>query len=288
MLDLTLSMPVSWYEEIDQISSDPFNQVAGFVASGWFGPSLSLQIVSGTKAYAKMPYSEYTNILAASATGGLVVDTVPLTAEKATTFRNTLSIAVEAAEVPLLLETAIGVLSSFLITAPAAGASAGSFFTYIFGQTQAIGVNARLLRHVVANGGKINRILSGYQMAGFEKERIVHTFEYQVSVGSENRSYVVCSFTYPVKFIFSELRTGSPNQKVLTPHTAQKWRRFDVDSNTFDMPDFVETHRDDNFIYLVEDEPQGSAYRVSYRGGPFQRKNAAGNWKTLYAGVTPS
>jgi len=134
---------------------------------------------------------------------------------------------------------------------------------------------------VVASGGSLNRILSAHQIGG-RQERIVHSIECRGANGAEGRSYILCSFIYPVKLLFKCLRTQAEfNNKVLTPAAGRKWKMLDLESNTPDVG-LMESHRDDDYIYFIEDATSPNAYRISYRGGPWQRLTAGGRWATVY------
>jgi len=265
--------------------SDPFVLENTYMNGAWFQKYLDLKYVHVDQeiGYAQLTKVEHDEILNAGSQGELL-ESYKLSAQDAKTLRNKLladssdSVVPFGAKIVSSLSVYAGNPASFIT---------GSFLKYLLAQDAFVKAKARDIAQVIADGGHVNRLLAigtNSQSQNF----LINTFVYAVDIANEHREYATASCTYAVKVDYSEFETKSTqNNKIIRRVSDKTWNRIDIDTNHVEQVLF-ETGRDDDFIYLNENDPNNrinDAYRFSLKGGPWQTKMDSGTWGTLCSKV---
>jgi hypothetical protein len=267
----------SWYQNAKFSCEDPFSLEHSYMDGGWYSKYLDLRLtsVSNERGYLPFPKMDYDSL--SKNTNGILFEKHTLSKQEAGTLRSILSSAAADKVVPVTAAVTSAVLGYI---------GAASFVTtgllkYLTTVDASQRVDARVLAAVTAEGGDLDRLLTAVKTTD-AKPYLVHTFEYAVRVGAEERHYVTVSCTYPVKLLFSEFRTTQPaNKKLLRYFSGATWKLINADTMTEEAT-WIETDRDDDYLYFAESST--NIYRVGLTDGAIQ-KNVAGTWFYVYRDI---
>lgn len=265
----------SWYQNAKFSCEDPLNLEPIYMNGSWFHAYLDLHFtsISNEKGYVQIGASDYSSWLSHQMQGGTLESYTLLSGSASTLRAHLLSIA-DDKTVPIA-----GNVISILLRYLGGGSLVSSgLIKYVTSQAGVQQSNARVLAALTASGGMINRLLTPAKSSN-GNTYLVHSFEYAVQVGSEQRHHFMASCTYPVKLLFTEFRTTSPlNKKLLRHGIGNVWAFINAETNVQEAT-WTETDRDDDYLYFVESGTD--KYRISLSGGPLQ-KNVSGTFYTLY------
>lgn len=264
----------SWYTNASFHCDDPFSLQHTYMDAGWYTRYLDLTFtsVSTEKGYVQISKSDYDAI--GSSSQGSLLEQHLLTKSNVIVLRTKLKGIAQDKVVPAAISLT-GALATYL--------GLGNFFTKsllhdLASKAAVQQVNAAILSEVTAPGGNLNRALTTAK-ADNGNEYLIHTFEYEVVIGSETRHYITVSCTYPLKLLFHEFRTVNPiNNKIVRKGNGATWVVIDASTNR-EEEIWKELDRDNDYLYFTG--PLSSLYRVSLRGGPVQKK-FTNTWYNLY------
>lgn len=126
--------------------------------------------------------------------------------------------------------------------------------------------------------GQVDRSRDGRYVA-------TEIIRYRVSLGKEEREFLLYSCIYPATVIIRGVKTvGSPNPKIFTRNDQSTWVMTNGDTGNKER-DYVMIESDDNYVILKEagnvPEELKSQLRISRKGGPIESLRD-GTWRILY------
>ncbi len=267
----------SWYQHAQFTCEDPFSLQQTYMNGTWYSNYVDLQFtsVANELGYVQFPKSDYYYL--SKHPNGASLEKHTLSKQDAVTLRTILLAVANNKVVPVTSNVSSAILNYI---------GAGSFVTtgflkYVTSVDASQSATARALAEVTAMGGDLNRVLTTARNAD-GKPYLIHTFEYAVKVGTEERYYATASCTYPVKLSFSEFRTTDPaNKKLLRRSNGTTWQLINAETMVAEQV-WIETDRDDDYLYFTESDT--NFYRVGLNDGPIQ-KNVGGTWYYVYHGT---
>lgn len=269
-----------WYETATFSCGDPLTVRPGTLGAGWFAKPIPFVFPTAGKLYITMTLADFR---AGSTSVGAPFDAVTLSSSQAASLRGVLAMSAASAETRATASSVASYLAG-LVTHLATSTVIDQLLSYLSRDATTSAVTARIVSETVASGGVLTRALTPARDAKGH-EYLYDTISYQVSVGSETRSYVLTSCFFPVKIAYVRFKTVSPlNNKIFTQLANGRWRSFDVDSAKFEGNEWEEVDRDDEYMYFHE-VGFADTWRISMRGGTWQHQHADGTWGTLYAQV---
>jgi len=274
-----LAADTSWYQNAAFYCDDPFALQSTYMNRNWYSTYLDLHLtlVSQEKGYVQIGKADYENWLAQGGQGGLL-ERRTLTASDAGALRSHLATIADDRVVP----TTTSIVSSLLGYLGASTFLTKGLIKYLNGQASAQAAKATTIETLTASGGSVSRILTAARTPT-ERSYLIHTFEYGVQLGSEQRHFATVSCTYPVKLVFTEFRTTQPaNKKILRNLGGSTWGLINADTNVQEQT-WTESDRDDDYLYFLESSTD--TYRVSLNNGPIE-KRVGGQWYKLYQTTT--
>lgn len=270
-----------WYLNQEFSCSDPFTIIPSVRATWTFLP-LHLHIVAANKSlgYVEVPKEEYDRISGSQPE----VEEKLLRAENAQAFRSIFATKSNDVSTPGYVNALLTVVSAYFVTSTQ-GIFLGALFSYLDAHAQSSSTTAAILSNVIAEGGKIQRVLIGHSDEK-KHENILEVYVYKIQIGSESRDYVIAACQYPVRINFMEFLTQAEINNLSFRYNSSEWREFSLDENAYQGSYYSEFDRDDEYVYFREkDTNPPEIYRISMHGGLWQRKNNTNSWGTLYSKV---
>ena len=287
---IPIAKPVgdTWYLNAKFSCSDPLGLEAAYSSNAFNFHSLPVKVTNVTQqmGYLDLGFGNFNDLVAKGAVGG-TVESTQLTKSQAASLRSILLNKSEHDVVPFIGQTLVSVIISFTLKA-GTGLVAGTFFNYLFGELQTQSIPPRVLAEVVAEGGSVTSVLTGFR----DKDQhpyAVHAFEYSVVIGSESRHYVTTACIYPVNATITQIKTlATSNNKIFKLQPNGTWRKWDITDSKFEDDPLIETNRDADFIYFTLNDPRDitNTQRISLKGGPWQVLQG-GQWLTLCSKTQP-
>jgi hypothetical protein len=267
-----------WYERESFACNDPFTLRPAAEAAGWLRHRLPFGLPGGGRVFVALTASDYR---AAASNFSQAFDSVLVDYS----MRQSLLTIIQNAKADARTQSIAGSLASKLVGfAAGAAAAAGPtlLFLHLSADADSLVVSAQTVEPLIATGGHIDRHLVAASDSG-RHEYVYDILSYEVDVGGEKRSIALSACYFPVKIVYSRLKTkGGINDKIFH-RNGDLWHTFDVTSARDEGSDWREIDRDDEYIYFNEVDSTGQ-YRISFRDGKWQTK-LGGAWRTLYAAV---
>ena len=223
--------------------------------------------------YVQLPVSRLLSLRDKSddSISGIVKITKDQAKDLSTAVRN----VAESTEVPMFVTVGTSIATGLLLQ-PGVGTGAGLLFSHFFNVLGATPLATKNLAGFIASGGEIYHRSVVKQRQSDSAFFLISNTEYRVSLGEEQRQFVIFGCAYPVEVQVNEFFTvNAPfgQDQILKKIGTNTWRAFDLKENRFMGDPLTFSHQKGGHFFFFRDNIENNVVvgkdevRVSFIGG---------------------